>query len=410
MPPATTAPTDRDGAPVNVLRLTLILASLSAFGPFATDMYLASFPLLAESFQTDIGSVQLGLSVFFLGLAVGQLAYGPLTDRLGRKGPLLAGAGVFTVVSGLIALAPTIEAFVGLRFLQAIGGCAGMVVSRAIISDLFPAREAARVLSLMMLVHGLAPIVAPILGGYIAAAAGWQAIFVFLACFGLACLGMAWWGLPETFPAAHRRREDMTQVLRAFGTLLVKRDFIGPTLVSGLVFACLFAFISGSPFVYMVLHGVSQETYGWLFGFNALSLTIGAQLNRLLTQRFSLQTVIAGALTVNLLAGALLALVGAHAPLAGLAALLWITVGTLPLSAANAIALAMAASGEHRGTGSAIIGVLQFILAGVVSALIGLLHNGTAYPMTVAIFVCSVLASLVWLAGRGPAARAPKVP
>src|SRR5262249_2960864 len=147
-------------------------------------------------------------------------------------------------------------------------------------------------------------------------------------------------------------------------------------------------FISGSPFVYMVLHGVSQETYGWLFGFNALSLTIGAQVNRLLSRRFPLQGVIAGALAVNVLAGVLLALVGAHAPLLGLVALLWISVGTLPLSAANATALAMAASGEHRGTGSAIIGVLQFVLAGVVSALIGILHNGTVYPMTLAILAC----------------------
>jgi MFS transporter, DHA1 family, multidrug resistance protein len=403
MPSATPSPVGSDGPPVNVLRLTLILASLTAFAPFATDMYLASFPTLAKSFGTDIGAAQLSLSVFFLGLALGQLIYGPLIDRLGRRLPLLVGTGVFAVTSLLTAFAPTIESFIGLRFLQAAGGCAGMIISRAIISDLFQAREAARVLSLMMVVQGMAPIVAPVLGGYIAAAAGWQAIFLFLAGLGLVSLGIAWWGLPETLkPEQRQRRTDLRRALAVFGHLIAKRDFIMPTLVAGFVFACLFAFISGSPAVYMGLNGVSQQNYGWLFGFNAIGLSVGAQVNRLLLKRFLLQRVIGWALIVNVAGGLALVLAGANPPLPVLVALLWICVATLPLSAANAIALAMAASGEQRGSGSAIIGVLQFVIAGLVSAVIGVLHPGTAYPMTVAILACGLIAGGIWMIGQRP--------
>lgn len=168
----------------------------------------------------------------------------------------------------LIVMAPTIESFIALRLLQAIGGSAGMIASRAIIADLFPAREAARVLSLMMLVQGLAPVVAPILGGYVIAFAGWQAVFVFLALFGLACLAAVQRGLSKTRPPSERRRESPLHILATWGQLLAMRDFIVPTLTGSLALAALFAFISGSPFVYMEIYGVSAEHYGWLFGLN----------------------------------------------------------------------------------------------------------------------------------------------
>lgn len=389
---------DPAGARPRILRLTLILASLTAFAPFATDMYLASFPLLAGSFNADVGSIQLSLSVFFLGLALGQLVYGPLIDRFGRKPPLLFGVGLFVITSLLIAVAPSIEIFIGLRFLQAMGGSAGMIVSRAMIADLFSEREVARVLSLMMVVQGLAPILAPILGGYTIAMAGWEAVFLFLALFGLACLMAAGWGLTETLPPHQRRREHLVHVLTIWRQLLATHDFIVPTLTGALASAGTFAFISGSPFVYMELHGVSQQHYGWLFGLNVVGMILAAQLNRLLLTRYTLRVILGAGLAVMVLASAILVLLSGTTSLPLFVALIFVSLANIPLIGANATALAMVASGAHRGSGSAIIGVLQFGIASLVSATVSLLHDGTARPMTAVILACAATAGLVWLA------------
>lgn len=387
-----------------VMRLTLVLAALTAFAPFATDMYLASFPLLAQSFHTDLGKVQLGLSLFFLGLALGQLIYGPLIDRFGRKLPLMAGVGLFIVTSLLIVVAPNIESFIVLRLLQAMGGCAGMIVSRAVISDLFKGQEAARVLSLMMLVQGLGPILAPILGGYVVAFAGWQAVFVFLALFGATCLFATQLCIPETLPSEQRQKAGAVDILKAWTGLLVRPRFIVPALAGGFAFACMFAFISGSPFVYMQLHGVSERLYGWLFGLNAVGMIIAAQLNRSLLKHMTAERVMTLALGVLLVAGIALVIVAQHASLPVLIALLWIGLATVPMIGANSTALAMEASGRDRGSASAIIGVVQFGLAALVSGLVGVFHNGTAWPMTGAILVCGATAVVIWTTGRRIAA------
>ncbi|WP_320203207.1 multidrug effflux MFS transporter [Agrobacterium rosae] len=385
---------------ISVTRLTIILAALTAFAPFATDMYLASFPMLAEDFRTDLGKVQLGLSLFFLGLALGQLVYGPLIDRFGRKLPLLAGIGLFIVTSLLIVFAPNIESFIVLRLLQAIGGCAGMIVSRAIISDLFEGQEAASILSLMMLVQGLGPILAPILGGYIVAAAGWQAVFLFIAAFATVCFLATRFGIAETLPTDQRQRASAMDILRTWAGLLARPGFIVPTLAGSFAFACMFAFISGSPFVYMELHGVSETLYGWLFGLNAIGMIIAAQLNRSLLVRFPAEQVTVVALGVLLVSGVALVFVAQTASLPVLIALLWVGLATVPMIGANSTALAMAASGRDRGSASAIIGVLQFGLASMISGLVGVFHNSTAWPMTGAILLCAAAAASIWIAGR----------
>ena len=247
--------------PVSTISLTFILAALTAFAPLSTDMYLASFSSLADTFATDEGRVQLSLSVFFFGLSVGQLIYGPLIDRFGRKPPLIAGLVVFTLASAAIVAAPTVDSFIALRLVQALGGCAGMVVSRAVVADLFDERGSARFLSQMMLVQGLAPIVAPLIGGYILAVAPWQAIFAVLALFGVGCVIAATRGLPETLPPERRHAAGPGGIARAFGRVLADRAFMAPALSGAFAAASLFAFISGSPYVYMQLHGVSQQDY-----------------------------------------------------------------------------------------------------------------------------------------------------
>ncbi len=386
--------------PINLLRLTFILAALTAFAPLSTDMYLASFSSLATTFAVDEGRVQLSLSVFFFGLSVGQLIYGPLIDRFGRKPPLIAGLTVFTLASAAIVVVPNVEGFIGLRLFQALGGCAGMVASRAIIADLFDERETARFLSQMMLVQGLAPIVAPLLGGYILAVAPWQAIFAFLTVFGVGCLLATSRGLPETLPPERRHALGVGGIARAFGEVLSDRGFILPALAGALAFASLFAFITGSPFVYMQLHGVSQQHYGWLFGLNAFGMILASQLNRLLLRWFKPATVMGGGLAFNVVMGVLLVTFAAGAPLPLLVAMLWLCLATGPLIGANSMAIAMSRAGKHRGTASSVMGVMQFAVASLASAAVGVLHNGTVYPMVGIILSGGVLASLAYLLGR----------
>lgn len=385
---------------INSLSLTFILASLTAFAPLSTDMYLASFSSLAETFATDEGRVQLSLSVFFFGLSAGQLIYGPLVDRFGRKPPLIAGLAIFTLSSAIIVVVPTVEGFIALRLCQALGGCAGMVVSRAVVADLFDERGSARFLSQMMLIQGMAPIVAPLLGGYILAVAPWEAIFVVLTLFGTGCLIAAWRGLPETLSPERRHAVGIGGIARAFGEVLANREFMAPALSGASAAACIFAFITGSPFVYMHLHGVSQQHYGWLFGLNACGMIVASQVNRLLLRWFPAGKVMAGALAFNVLMGIVLVTVAADAPLPILVAVLMLCLSTGPLIGANSTAIAMSHAAAHRGTASSVLGVMQFAVASLASASVGLLHNGTVYPMVGIILAGGLLASLAYLMGR----------
>ncbi len=387
-------------ATVNTLSLTLILSALTAFAPLSTDMYLASFSSLAETFATDEGRVQLSLSLFFFGLSVGQLIYGPLVDRFGRKPPLIAGLMIFTLASAAIIVVPTVEGFIALRLCQALGGCAGMVVSRAIVSDLFDERGSARFLSQMMLVQGLAPIVAPLLGGYILAVAPWEAIFAVLTLFGVGCLVATLRGLPETLPPERRQAIGVRSVARTFGAVLVNRAFMAPALSGAFAAACIFAFITGSPFVYMHLHGVSQQHYGWLFGLNACGMIVASQINRLLLRRFSTRRVMAGALAFNVAMGVLLVVVADKAPLPLFVGLLMLCLSTGPLIGANSTAIAMGHVVANRGTASSVLGVMQFAVASLASAAVGLLRNGTVYPMVGIILAGGVFALLAYLTGR----------
>jgi DHA1 family bicyclomycin/chloramphenicol resistance-like MFS transporter len=386
--------------PVSTVSLTFILAALTAFAPLSIDMYLASFSGIADTFATDEGRVQLSLSVFFFGLSVGQLIYGPLIDRFGRKPPLIAGLVVFTLASAAIVAAPTVDSFIALRLVQALGGCAGMVVSRAVVADLFDERGSARFLSQMMLVQGLAPIVAPLVGGYILAVAPWQAIFAVLALFGVGCVIAATRGLPETLPPERRHAAGPGGIARAFGRVLADRAFMAPALSGAFAAASLFAFISGSPYVYMQLHGVSQQDYGWLFGFNAFGMILASQVNRLLLRWFTARAVMVGALAFNVAMAAVLVVFAAEASLPLLVGLLWLCLASGPLIGANAMAIAMSRAGEHRGTASSVMGVTQFAVASLASAAVGLLHDGTVYPMVGIILAGGVFASLAYVLGR----------
>ena len=384
------------------VRTLLILGALSAFGPLAIDFYLPGFPAMALAFATDETHIQLTLAVYFLGLSIGQLAYGPLADRFGRRVPLLVGVGLFTLGSLACAVAPTLEWLIGARFVQALGGCAGMVLSRAIVSDKCDAVGSAKVFSQLMLVMGLAPILAPMLGGLLVNVYGWQSIFIALTGFSaLAALAVAL-GLPESLPA-NVPRQPLSGALRQYGRLLKDREFLGHALTGGIAMAGMFAYIAGSPFVFIKLYGVPAEHYGWLFGSNAAGFILVAQVNARLLAKRQPAFLLARTVWVYLAAGvALLGISALHTEqLWPLLIPLFICIASLGcIIIPNASACAMNGQGARAGSASAMLGFLQFSVAAGAASLVGVLHDGTAMPMAMVITLCGVLAVTIGMATR----------
>lgn len=373
-------------------RTILILGALSAFGPLAIDFYLPAFPAMALAFGTDENHVQMTLAAYFLGLSIGQLAYGPVADRFGRRIPLLTGVGLFTVASVACAYAPNLEWLIGARFVQALGGCAGMVISRAVVSDKCDAVGSAKVFSQLMLVMGLAPILAPLLGGLLVNTTGWQSIFLALTGFSaLAGLAVAT-GLPESLPA-HIPRQPLSGALRQYGRLLADPIFLGHALTGGIAIAGMFAYIAGSPFIIIKLYGVPAEHFGWLFGTNAAGFILVAQVNARLLAKCGPMFLLARAVWVYLAAGlTLLAVSSLHpAHLWPLLIPLFICIASLGCISPNAAACAMSGQGARAGSASALLGCLQFSVAAGASALVGVLHDGSAVPMAMVISLCGIL-------------------
>ena len=383
------------------LRTILILGALSAFGPLAIDFYLPGFPAMALAFATDEKHIQTTLAAYFLGLSLGQLAYGPVADRFGRRIPLLVGVTLFTLASLACAFAPSLDALIAARFVQALGGCAGMVLSRAIVSDKCDAVASAKVFSQLMLVMGLAPILAPMLGGLLVNVYGWQSIFIALTGFSaLAALAVAL-GLPESLPA-NVPRQPLSGALRQYGRLLKDREFLGHALTGGIAMAGMFAYIAGSPFVFIKLYGVPAEHYGWLFGSNAAGFILVAQVNARLLAKRQPAFLLARTVWVYLAAGvALLGISALHTEqLWPLLIPLFICIASLGCIIPNASACAMNGQGARAGSASAMLGFLQFSVAAGAASLVGVLHDGTAMPMAMVITLCGVLAVTIGMATR----------
>lgn len=368
----------------------MLMGALTAIGPLSIDMYLPAFPAIAREFAAT-GRVELTLASFFTGLALGQLFYGPLSDRFGRKPPLYAGLALYALASVGASLAGQVEALIAWRFLQGLGGCAGMVIARAVVRDRCSPPEAAQAFSMLMLVMGLAPILAPLLGSYLLLAGGWRSLFLVLAAFGAFCLLLTWRGLGESL-VQRLPRLELRKVLSAYAGLLRDRHFSGHVLASGLAFSGMFAYIAGSPFVLMQLHGLDGRHYGWVFGANALGLITASQVNaRLLRRaRHDMRTLLRRGLATAALAGIVLlalALTG-QLPLPLLLPGLFLYVASLGFISPNASASALAGHGHQAGTASALMGALQFLLATLAGAAMGLWHDGSALPLAAALAVC----------------------
>ncbi|MFG0416631.1 multidrug effflux MFS transporter [Pseudomonas sp. zjy_8] len=390
------------------LRMVLILGALSAFGPLAIDFYLPAFPAMAQAFATDEKHVQATLAAYFLGLSIGQLAYGPVADRFGRRKPLMFGVTLFTLASLACAYAPNLDTLVVARFIQALGGCAGMVLSRAIVSDKCDPVASAKVFSQLMLVMGLAPILAPMLGGVLVNLAGWQSIFLALSLFSAGCLLAVSLGLPESLPE-HIPRQPLSGALRQYLRLLADRVFLGHALTGGIAIAGMFAYIAGSPFVFIKLYGVPAEHYGWLFGTNAAGFILVAQVNARLLAKRGPAFLLGRAVWLYLVAGLVLLGVAALRPaqLWPLLVPLFICIASLGCIIPNASACAMSGQGARAGSASALLGCVQFSVAAGAAALVGLLHDGSAVPMAIVISLCGALVVSVALLTRRLQAKAP---
>ncbi|MGO4000597.1 multidrug effflux MFS transporter [Pseudomonas fluorescens] len=389
-------------------RTILILGALSAFGPLAIDFYLPAFPAMAAAFGTDEQHVQLTLAAYFLGLSIGQLAYGPVADRFGRRIPLLIGVGLFTLASLVCAFAPSLDWLIAARFVQALGGCAGMVISRAVVSDKCDAVGSAKVFSQLMLVMGLAPILAPMLGGLLVNLHGWQSIFIALTVFSAAAGLAVAMGLPESMPA-NQPRQPLSGALRQYGRLLSDKVYLGHALTGGIAIAGMFSYIAGSPFVFIKLYGVPAEHFGWLFGVNAAGFILVAQINARLLSRRGPAFLLTRTVWLYLVAGlALLAVSALHTEhLWPLLIPLFICISSLGCILPNASACAMNGQGARAGSASALLGCLQFSVAAGAAALVGVLHDGTAVPMAMVISLCGILVvSVAMLTRRLQIARA----
>ncbi|MFT3928847.1 MAG: multidrug effflux MFS transporter [Spongiibacteraceae bacterium] len=348
----------------------ILLGVLTAVGSLSVDMYLPSFPAIVEALHTDAGSVQRTLSMFFIGLGSGQLLYGPLSDRFGRKPPLLFGMALYTLASLICMLAPSIEALQSGRLLQALGGCAGIIIPRATIRDRCDAMSAARALSLVVLIMGAAPILAPLLGSVVLHWLNWRAIFGVLALFGFLSLGAIYFGMEETVDRTLAPRLNIQSVFRNYRELICDRHFLTFSLCGSFASAGMFSYIAGSPFVLMDHYRVSAQTYAWVFGTNAVGLVIGSQINARLLSHYSPRKILSYAVVIPSLAGAviLLSRLGDFACLPILLPALFMAVSSLGFITPDSTALALQHQGARAGAATALLGAMQLGLATVSSA------------------------------------------
>lgn len=390
--------------------IILILGALSTISPFSIDMYLPGFPAIAEDLGTTIPMVQLSLTSYFIGISAGQLLYGPLLDRFGRKIPLYAGLGVYIIASLGCALTNSAEGLIGMRFLQALGGCAGMVAAQTLVRDLFPIGKIAQAFSWMTLVIAISPMIAPAVGGYVTVAFGWHAVFITLAALTLAILGCVYFVLPVGRPPDPSLSLLPKSVLSNFYTVLQQRQFLLYTLTGGLATAAPFAYIAGSADVFMNIYQFSEKEYGWIFAFVAFVIIGSSQLNHLFLKKYSSSQIIKTTLLYQACIGVIL-ISGTwfewfnKFELIGMIALFLAGHG---LTNPNANALSLAPFSKHTGSAASLSGSFRMAMGGLASALVSWFHDGTSLPM-IGVMVFCIVGGLMMLLMGGPRIKSPEV-
>ena len=390
----------------SIPHLALLLGLITAVGPFAIDSYLPALPTLGASLHASPAAVQMSLTVFFMIIGVCQLFYGPISDVFGRKPPIYAGLAIFAVASVGCALAPTIEVLIGFRALQAFGACAGMVIPRAIVRDLYTGHEAAKLMALLMLVMSVSPILAPLAGSLVISLWSWREVFAALAVVAVACLVMTVVQLPETHPAERRLGKTLGSAFGSYGALLRDPVFTGLSVVSGFGLATFFVFIGSAPFVYIEHYGLTPTQFSLGFAVNAASFFAMSQLTASLSARFGLAPVIRWSVMAVAAVMVLLAVTTLWVDsLALMMTLLFIGFGFLGLLLPAAGVLSLEDHGAVAGSASALLGAIQMITAAVSMTLVGVYADHTPAPMLIGIALCAVAALLtvIWTLSRLPA-------
>lgn len=371
-------------------------------GPFSIDMYLPGFPAIAADLKTDIAHVQLSLSSFFIGISFGQFLYGPLLDRFGRKKPLYIGLTIYLLASVGCAFASSVDALIELRLLQALGACSGMVASRAMVRDLFPVEQNARVFSLLMLVIGVSPIIAPTLGGYVSAAFGWQYVFVILAAVVAVILALVHFKLPESRQPDPNYSLKPGPILLSYLNVLKEPQFYTYAFTGSFASAGLYAYIAGSPYVFMELFKVSEKQYGWIFALIAMGLIGSSQLNSILLRIYKSEQIIKVALLcqtltgIVLVTGTLWGFLELHSTIFFIFIFLCCQGFTFP----NSSALSLAPFAQTAGSASALMGGVQMGIGALTSASVSFLNNQTALPMTGVMACCALISFTILMIGR----------
>jgi MFS transporter, DHA1 family, multidrug resistance protein len=390
------------------LWMAVVLGSLAAFGPLSIDMYLPAFPDLARDFHTSPTLVQFSLTFFLLGLSSGQLLAGPLSDVFGRRKPLLIGLIIYFVVSLLCVFSPSIWMFILLRLIQGLAASAGVVISRAIVRDLYAGSELTKFYALLALVNGLAPILAPIVGAQLLKMISWNGLFVIISVIGLIMFFVVFFGLPETLHEKKRSSGGIKNTFMTFRNLILDKSFIGYALAQGLVFAAMFAYISGSPFVVQTIYGGSPTMFSLIFAVNAVGIMIASQTTGRLAGRIHESKLFVFGLGLSFIGGlCLLALIIMQVSLYIILVPLFFVVASVGVTNTAGFSLAMQKQGKNAGSASALLGVLSLALGAIAAPLVGLGGEHTAIPMGIVI-VCAgagAVLSFLFLIVRNKANR-----
>ncbi|MEK8129995.1 multidrug effflux MFS transporter [Paenibacillus filicis] len=380
------------------LRFALLLGAFSALGPFTIDMYLPSFPEIAAQFGTEASMVQLSLTASLLGLGVGQLVMGAWSDVMGRRKPLLLAMILYAVASLVCAIAPSIGFFIAVRFIQGFAAAAGIVISRAIVRDVYSGHELTKFFSLLMLVSNVAPLVAPVAGSGVISFTAWNGVFVALGLIGIFLVIMTTWRLEETLPVEKRVSSNIMELLRNFKSLLQDRQFAGYALAQGIMIAGVFAYVSGTPFIYQKIYGASPQLFAVLFGSNGISLIIGSQVVGRLAHVISERRFLLIGLLLSVVTSiAVLLVVLFQGPLFALVIPLFFFVASIGMTATASFSLAMETQDRMAGSAAALLGLIPFLLGAVVSPLVGIAGEQTAVPLGIIILATSLLALLSFL-------------
>lgn len=379
----------------------LTLGLLSALGPFSIDLYLPGFPEIARDLDTTTGHIALSLSSYFVGVSIGQMIYGPLLDRFGRRIPLIVGLLLYLLASIFIVYVTSADSLILARFVQALGGCAGMVAARALVRDLFPVSEIAKIFSLLMLVIAVSPIIAPTLGGYATATWGWHSIFILLSVLALLNIVLVYFWLPTGAPPDITKSLKPRPIINSFWNVFKTPQFYTYTLTGSFAASGLYAYIAGSPHVFMDIYGVSEQEYGWIFAIIAMGLVTASQLNTFFLKKYTSERIVKVTLICQVLAGALLFL-GTLFDLIGMYSIIvlaFVFLSTQGFAFPNTSALSLAPFEKNAGTASALMGAIQLGIGALITALVSIWSDQTAIPMTGIMFLCAAISVLLLYLG-----------